>query len=116
MKKIFSLIPLAILVFSLVSCNGMLDTEQHGVVPTATFYQSDEDCEEATVAVYALFKEMYGDFLGASPWRPMISTPVADSGVTTTMEKNSTSLPSTIQTSIYLPLSLGCIRLFMLPI
>lgn len=69
MKKIFSLIPLAILVFSLVSCNGMLDTEQHGVVPTATFYQSDEDCEEATVAVYALFKEMYGDFLGASPWR-----------------------------------------------
>jgi hypothetical protein len=40
---------------SLVSCENMLDTEQHGVETLETYYQTDADAEEALAAIYIYY-------------------------------------------------------------
>lgn len=38
----------------LVSCEKLLDTEQHGEETLETFYRTDSDAEEALAAVYLI--------------------------------------------------------------
>jgi hypothetical protein len=47
-----SLLSLAML---LVSCGDMLDTTQHGVESFETFYQTDEEAEQAAAAIYLYY-------------------------------------------------------------
>ncbi|MDR1171559.1 MAG: RagB/SusD family nutrient uptake outer membrane protein [Bacteroidales bacterium] len=46
---------LAAAVFSLVSCENMLDNEQHGAYTPEGFYKTDEEAEQALAAVYAYY-------------------------------------------------------------
>lgn len=41
--------------FSLVACEKLLDTEQHGVETLETFYQTDEQAEEALTTLYLYY-------------------------------------------------------------
>ncbi|MDR1593075.1 MAG: RagB/SusD family nutrient uptake outer membrane protein [Prevotellaceae bacterium] len=45
----------AIAAFSLVSCEKMLDTEQHGVETLETFYRTDSDAESAVTTLYLYY-------------------------------------------------------------
>jgi hypothetical protein len=46
---------LATVTLSLVSCEKMLDTEQHGVETLETFYRTDADAEEALTTLYLYY-------------------------------------------------------------
>jgi hypothetical protein len=45
----------AISILSLVSCEKMLDTEQHGVETLETFYRTDADAEQALTTLYLYY-------------------------------------------------------------
>ncbi|MDR3286264.1 MAG: RagB/SusD family nutrient uptake outer membrane protein [Prevotellaceae bacterium] len=45
----------AMVSLSLISCENMLDTEQHGVKSIETFYKTDEDAEQAITTVYLYY-------------------------------------------------------------
>ncbi len=49
------------------ACNGLLDVEQNGAETLESFYQTDQDAEEAMTAVYSYFKRMYSAD-ASSPW------------------------------------------------
>ena len=51
MKK--NIILIVCTVFSLISCNSLLDIPQHGVLDENNFYQTDEDAASAVAAAYA---------------------------------------------------------------
>ncbi|MDR3226438.1 MAG: RagB/SusD family nutrient uptake outer membrane protein [Prevotellaceae bacterium] len=53
---------IAMVSFSLISCEKLLDTEQHGVESYETFYKTDAEAEEAVTAVYARFSGIYYDY------------------------------------------------------
>ena len=46
----------------LAACSDLLDTHQLGVTSTEDFYKTDEDAEEAAVAVYGALADAYFDF------------------------------------------------------
>jgi hypothetical protein len=46
---------LAVVLLSLISCETMLDTEQHGVETLETFYRTDADAEGAIAALYLYY-------------------------------------------------------------
>jgi hypothetical protein len=46
---------LASVTFSLVSCEKMLDNEQHGAYSPENFYETDEQAEQALAAIYAYY-------------------------------------------------------------
>jgi hypothetical protein len=52
---------LATVTLSLASCEGLLDNEQHGVTTPETFYETDEQAEQALSAIYSGY---YGTFAG----------------------------------------------------
>ncbi|MDR1348693.1 MAG: RagB/SusD family nutrient uptake outer membrane protein [Prevotellaceae bacterium] len=52
----------AIAMLSLVACEKLLDIEQHGVETFETFYQTDEQADEAITAVYANFSTIYYNY------------------------------------------------------
>ncbi len=54
MKRFIILLSiLSILIFSLDSCENMLDVQQKGVVGVDEFYKTDTDCEEAMANLYS---------------------------------------------------------------
>jgi hypothetical protein len=48
--------------FSLVSCENLLDIEQHGTSSFETFYQTDEEADEAITACYTGFAAVYFNY------------------------------------------------------
>ncbi|MDR1198303.1 MAG: RagB/SusD family nutrient uptake outer membrane protein [Prevotellaceae bacterium] len=46
---------LATITISLVSCEKMLDTEQHGIETLETFYKTDDQAEEALTTIYLYY-------------------------------------------------------------
>jgi hypothetical protein len=57
MKKLNYIIPFLVAAFVMFTgCNeDLLDIEQKGVIDINSFYQTDEDAEQALVAMYADF-------------------------------------------------------------
>ena len=47
---------------ALAACSDLLDTHQLGVTNTDDFYNTDQEAEEATVAIYGALSDAYGDF------------------------------------------------------
>lgn len=74
-KHIITTIVAGIAVVGLTGCNDQLDINQNGVTPYDSYYKTDEDCEEATTAIYSELRTQYtsGDY---SPWE--IKTLLAD--------------------------------------
>ncbi|MFH0841202.1 MAG: RagB/SusD family nutrient uptake outer membrane protein [Bacteroidota bacterium] len=55
-KYIITLSILTILIFSLNSCENLLDVQQKGVVGVDDFYKTDADCEEAMANLYTTWR------------------------------------------------------------
>lgn len=60
MKKKYSFIALILFVGALFcSCESELDIEEHGVISIDSFYQTDDDAEEAITICYDAMKDVY---------------------------------------------------------
>ncbi len=53
---------LTMLSMAFISCEDMLDIEQHGTASFETFYQTDEEADEAITAVYANFATIHFNY------------------------------------------------------
>lgn len=69
MKKISRILLAVATGLALVSCNDLLNIDQHGVIPTSGFYDTDEGTTEAITALYDQFSQNLTDFYGRSPIR-----------------------------------------------
>ena len=58
MKKIYTLLVIALAVVASSSCGHLLDIDQKGVLSYEDFYQTDEDCDEAVTALYYQVKQL----------------------------------------------------------
>ncbi len=63
MKRTIITLAACILVFGAVSCEGLLDIDQHGVLTYDNFYQTDDQIESANVSLYYQMRSMEYTFM-----------------------------------------------------